>query len=542
MAEAHQGVAFSFSVTEDEGLHLNVSLEALRAVLRSGSRSWRKKIAQLINSILNGCYPSHPSRGLVIIALLSGLRLYKNIDVSLGLIDILKEKIPEALMKQETSEVVATLTFGTTCWLLLVGARKYTLRALFSYQGWMYEAHGNTSLKSKLWKALIKLSHNRKPLLFSYQNTLPYLPLPSLNDTVDRYLRSVRPLLDDENYTRIEKSAIDFKKTVGKRLQRYLFVKWLISGNYVSDWWEEYVYLRGRSPIMVNSNFYGLDTLELHLTKIQAAKAGNAIHAAFLYRRELNSEVLKPVMVQETIPICSRQYERQFNTTRVPGELTDKLVHYDDSKHVAVYSKGKWYKLKVYYQSILLNPKEIEIQIQKIIDDTKEPSESEKHIAALTAGDRVPWAQARNKYFSKGINRTSLDVIEKAAFVLILEDEPHKIQPTIDTEKGSFNENRQIDKYARAALHGKGFDRWFDKSFNIIITQNGRMCLNSEHSWADAPITGHLWECMISDDALKLGYEESGHTKGVIRFDLPTPQKLNWNITPEVRINFNLIH
>jgi len=26
----------------------------------------------------------------------------------------------------------------------------------------------------------------------------------------------------------------------------------------VSDWWEEYVYLRGRSPIMVNSNFYGL--------------------------------------------------------------------------------------------------------------------------------------------------------------------------------------------------------------------------------------------------------------------------------------------
>jgi len=24
----------------------------------------------------------------------------------------------------------------------------------------------------------------------------------------------------------------------------------------VSDWWEEYIYLRGRSPIMVNSNFY----------------------------------------------------------------------------------------------------------------------------------------------------------------------------------------------------------------------------------------------------------------------------------------------
>jgi hypothetical protein len=40
---------------------------------------------------------------------------------------------------------------------------------------------------------------------------------------------------------------------------------------------------------------------------------------------------------------------------------------------------------------------------------------------------------------------------------------------------------------------------------------------------------------MISDDTLKLGYDEVGHTKGVVRFDLPTPQKLNWNITPEVR-------
>lgn len=26
----------------------------------------------------------------------------------------------------------------------------------------------------------------------------------------------------------------------------------------VSDWWEEYVYLRGRSPIMVNSNYYAM--------------------------------------------------------------------------------------------------------------------------------------------------------------------------------------------------------------------------------------------------------------------------------------------
>lgn len=48
MAEAHQGVAFSFSVTEDEGLHLNVSFEAFKAVFLSGVRSWRKRVARLM--------------------------------------------------------------------------------------------------------------------------------------------------------------------------------------------------------------------------------------------------------------------------------------------------------------------------------------------------------------------------------------------------------------------------------------------------------------------------------------------------------------
>ena len=32
-------------------------------------------------------------------------------------------------------------------------------------------------------------------------------------------------------------------------------------------------------------------------------------------------------------------------------------------------------------------------------------------------------------------------------------------------------------------LHGKGYDRWFDKSLTIIIGSNGRAGLNVEHSW-----------------------------------------------------------
>ena len=50
---------------------------------------------------------------------------------------------------------------------------------------------------------------------------------------------------------------------------RYLWLKWLWSDNYVSDWWEEYVYLRSRSPLMINSNFYIMDALFTHPTTNQ---------------------------------------------------------------------------------------------------------------------------------------------------------------------------------------------------------------------------------------------------------------------------------
>ena len=200
----------------------------------------------------------------------------------------------------------------------------------------------------------------KNPRLFSYQNSLPSLPVPNLNDTITRYLRTVRPLLDDEAYSHIEKKAQIFANGVGKRLQRYLILKSFLSSNYVTDWWEEYVYLRGRSPIMVNSNYYCLDSVFRQVTTNQASRAANCIVAAFRYRKSLEQEDLKPMVAQDLIPLCSRQHDRQFNTTRVPGEVGDSLMHYGDSKHVAVYNKGKWFKLYTYFQSKPLNAKELE--------------------------------------------------------------------------------------------------------------------------------------------------------------------------------------
>lgn len=65
-------------------------------------------------------------------------------------------------------------------------------------------------------------------------------------------------------------------------------------------------------------------------------------------------------------------------------------------------------------------------QIQQILDNQSTPSEGEEKLAALTAGERTVWAQSRQEHFSKGVNKASLDIIEKAAFVVILDDIPYE--------------------------------------------------------------------------------------------------------------------
>lgn len=55
--------------------------------------------------------------------------------------------------------------------------------------------------------------------------------------------------------------------------------------------------------------------------------------------------------------------------------------------------------------------------LQQIVDDGQTPMEGEEHLAALTAGDRILWAKARATHFSKGVNKTSLDAVEKVSGV-----------------------------------------------------------------------------------------------------------------------------
>uniref|UniRef100_A0A674PGK5 carnitine O-palmitoyltransferase n=1 Tax=Takifugu rubripes TaxID=31033 RepID=A0A674PGK5_TAKRU len=521
MAEAHQAVAFQFTITP-EGIDLQLSYQALNQIYLSGVRSWKKRVSRVRNSLIKGVYPASPSSWLFVsIAILA--TMYMRSDPSMGLITKIQHHLLHMSLSAQGQTMLSALVFSTLLWLSLILALRFCLKLLLSYHRWMFEQHGRVSNFTKVWVTLLGLLSSRKPLLYSYQTSLPHLPVPAIKDTLSRYLRSVRPLLNDLEYKRMSELASDFEKNLGNRLQRYLKLKALWATNYVSDWWEEYIYLRGRGPIMVNSNYYGMDFLYVTPTSVQAARAGNTITALLLYRRKVNREELKPV--RTVIPLCAAQCERMFNTTRTPGEETDVLQHWQDSEFVAVYHKGRFFRLWVYRAGRLMSPRELEYQIQKILDDPSPPQPGEEKLGALTAGDRIPWAQVRKQYFSSGVNKRSLDVIEKAAFFITLDDE----------EQGMRGEDPagNLDRYAKSLLHGKCYDRWFDKSFSIVIYKNGKNGLNAEHSWADAPTVAHLWEYTLATDAFHLGYTEDGHCKGEVEPLLPHPQRLLWDIPLE---------
>ncbi|XP_032443657.1 LOW QUALITY PROTEIN: carnitine O-palmitoyltransferase 1, muscle isoform [Xiphophorus hellerii] len=520
MAEAHQAVGFEFTVRPD-GVDLKLSKEVIKNIYLSSLTAWKKKAIQLKNGILTEVYPASPSSWLIVVIAMM-MSLYTGTDPLLGIIDTIKESLPyKDCLSVQARAVLSAILLATAVWLTFIHLIRFTLKILLSYHGWIFESHGKMRTSTKVWLRLLKMLSARRPLLYSFQAALPRLPVPRVNDTIEKYLESVRPLLDDKQYKQMEMLAHNFKANEASQLQRYLVLKSWWATNYVSDWWEEYIYLRSRSPIMVNSNFYIMDLLYMTPTHRQAARAGNIVHAMLQYRRKLERGELEPLRALGTVPMCSTQMERMFNTTRIPGMETDFVLHLTDRKHLVVFHRGRYFQVWLYTGGRHLLPSELENQFQQILNDMSQPQPGELKLAALTAGDRVPWARTRLKYFSQGPNKESLDAIESASFFLTLDEEPQGYDP------GKVS---SLDTYAKSLMHGKCYDRWFDKSFNLISYPNGKMGVNIEHSWADAPIVGHMWEYVLAKDCFHLGYTEEGHCKGDVNRGLPSPTRLKWEI------------
>ncbi|KAK0408224.1 hypothetical protein QR680_003839 [Steinernema hermaphroditum] len=392
------------------------------------------------------------------------------------------------------------------------------------YNGWIFESVGKSpSLPTKAFMILLHLV-NKYATFFSFNDLLPWLFVPNLDTTVDKYLKTVRPIYSDERYNEVVQFAEDFKKTVGPGLQKKLWMKWLTSKNYVSDWWKEIVYMRYRNSL-INTNVGCADVIYQQTTNIQAARAANVTLIRLQFCREtFVKQCLKPITLGG-IPLCANQYIDYHRSLRVPGEISDEMVRLPDARHVAVYCKGCWYKLNIFHGRRLLRPAEFERALQSIIDRTPEPLDHEEHLSALTAGPRDLWARIRKNKFDHGLNRESLTAIEDALEIIFLDDEEREYDEN-DTTKYDY-------EYART-LHGNGYQLWCDKPSVYIFSKNGRFSSNAEHSVVDAMIYVHIREYIKYQEEFVHPYTKDGHCRGEVEV-VPSAERLLWKLDEETK-------
>lgn len=176
------------------------------------------------------------------------------------------------------------------------------------------------------------------------------------------------------------------------------------------------------------------------------------------------------------------QYKNLFNTSRIPELEKDVIFHDSSAKHLVILRKGHFYAFDVLdANDSIRSPREIAACLKAILEDDRPPN---KHpVGVLTTSERDQWAQARSHLVETG-NREILKKIDSAIFVMILDDE------VIDTEK---------NKLLRTYLHADGTNRWFDKSFSLIVSKDGYSGINFEHSWGDGVAVLRYFQVCVLD-------------------------------------------
>ena len=113
--------------------------------------------------------------------------------------------------------------------------------------------------------------------------------------------------------------------------------------------------------------------------------------------------------------------------------------------------------------------------MQKVIDQAGHVHAAP--IGLFTSQDRDSWYQNRSRLIEQHPNHAeTLKQIEAAAFVICLDD---------------FTPATRHD-LSRACWHGEGANRWFDKSIQFIVFENGRAGTLNEHSMMDGTTTLRL--------------------------------------------------
>ncbi len=348
-------------------------------------------------------------------------------------------------------------------------------------------------------------------MMYQFQNSLPKLPLPTLEQTCKLYIQIVAPLLNQEELTQTQAVVEEFQQESGKKLQQQLeIINSATKTSYVHDYREE-SFSEYRGALMIDKNFGGILTPisqpELPQAKVAATWIVDTLKFYLkIKRRELEPDRDSPRSGNQ--PMCMVQYDNLFGWNRIPGIKRDGMRHSPERENVIVIYRNTFYSLQPLKEEIA-SVAQIEQQINWILENT---SSDEPALGALTAMKRASWAVVRQGTAALPENARCLDLLDSALFVVCLD------------ETAPAN----IEAAAKNVLHGDGKNRWFDKPLQLIFTPNGWSGINVEHVGIDGfVIMRYLYE--VNQERLSQNQKSVEDT-----FVLELPIKLRWQFSEEI--------
>lgn len=361
----------------------------------------------------------------------------------------------------------------------------------------------------------------------AHQDALPRLPVPPLQQSLDHYLKALQPIVSKEEWAQTKQLVEEFqsKGGVGERLQKGLERRAKKSENWLSEWWLKTAYLQYRQPVVIHSS-PGLMLPKQDFGDVQGQLrfAAKLIQGVLDFKAMIDNETL-PVEHLGGKPLCMNQYYQILCSCRVPGPKQDSVVNFSRGKkpplHITVVHNFQFFELDVYHSDgTPLTTDQLFVQLEKIwnssLQTNKEP------VGILTSNHRNSWANAYNTLIKDKVNRESVRSIQQSIFTVCL-DAP--------APRGADGEQRS--RVAGQMLHGGGGqlnsgNRWFDKTLQFIVAEDGSCGLVYEHAAAEGPpivsLVDHVVEFMKKPDLAQSPM-----------MPLPMPRKLQFTITPEIK-------
>lgn len=352
--------------------------------------------------------------------------------------------------------------------------------------------------------------------MLRFQDSLPRLPVPTLEETGKRYLKTLDPLLTREELASSKAAVEEFIRPggVGAKLQEKLIAKREDpkTKNWIYEWWNDAAYLSYRDPVVPYVSYFYSHRDDRQ--RRDPAKRAAAITTSVLeFKKQVDGGTLEPEYMKK-LPICMDSYKWMFNASRVAARPADHPVKYspDANKHIIAIRKNQFFKIPHEINGKQLNTSELEKQFVRVYEKAQRVAP----IGALTSEHRDVWADARQALLDTSPkNQASLEAIESASFVVCLDD----ASPVTMEER------------AHQYWHGDGANRWYDKPLQFIVNDNGTSGFMGEHSMMDGTPT-HRLNDYINDLMFgnKLDYSDP-----TVRSDLPEPQLISFDITPKVQ-------